>query len=69
MEFNNLQDFRKLLSCPDVAKRYKVGRGTVYLHCKNGKIKDCVKTRAGYLIDPHAVINKWPKRQPGDDEE
>ena len=55
MEFRCLQDFSKLVSCSDIAAAYKTSRATVYLYCKKGKIKECVKTRHGYLIDPTAV--------------
>lgn len=62
MEFHKLQDFAKLLSCTDVAAQYEVSRNTVLLHCKSGKIKDCVLTRRGYLIDPDAPAAFWPRR-------
>ena len=63
MEFRCLQDFSKLVSCSDVAAEYMTSRATVYLYCKKGKIKGCVKTRHGYLIDPTAVEGIWEKRE------
>lgn len=63
MEFKNLQDFKKLLSCADVSKIYKVSRNTVYVQCENGRIKDAVKTRGGWLIDPDCIKDFWELRQ------
>ena len=63
MEFRCLQDFSKLVTCTDIAAEYQTSRATVYLYCKKGKIKECVKTRHGYLIDPTAVEGIWAKRE------
>jgi len=62
MEFNKLQDFARLLSVGDVVKSYNVTRDTVRRHCTSGKIKDCVMTRNGYLIDPDVPATIWKPR-------
>lgn len=62
MKFENLQDFSQLLSCTGVSKIYAVSRNTVYQQCESGKIKDSIKTRHGWLIDPDCVKNFWALR-------
>ncbi|MDY3298842.1 hypothetical protein [Selenomonas sp.] len=62
MEFHKLQDYARLLSVGDVVKAYKVTRDTVRRYCTSGKIKECVMTRNGYLIDPDAPAVIWEPR-------
>ena len=62
MEFHKLQDYARLLSVGDVVKAYKVTRDPVRRYCTSGKIKECVMTRNGYLIDPDAPAVIWEPR-------
>lgn len=62
MEYHKLQDFTRLLSVGDVVKAFNVTRDTVRRYCTSGKIKECVMTRNGYLIDPDVPATIWKPR-------